>query len=58
MEYVGIDDGYGHYGELCCDVYVCPACGYEDVGHCEDCTDAHEHITSPEDINRNYKDYE
>jgi len=34
MDYVGIEDGYGMYADLSCDLYVCPVCDHHDTGEC------------------------
>jgi len=34
LEYVGIDDGFGMYGELACELWECPACGELVTGDC------------------------
>lgn len=50
MEYVGIDDGFGHDGDLACDVYECPACGEQVIGDCveDDLVHFHTRNHSPE----------
>ena len=34
MRYKGIDDGFGAYGNMICDVYECAVCGYEESDDC------------------------
>jgi hypothetical protein len=42
MEYVGVDDGFGLNGNLCCDVYECPICGGQERKDCFNCEDDEE----------------
>lgn len=34
LEYVGIDDGFGTHGDMCCELWECPACGEHVIGDC------------------------
>lgn len=48
LVYLGVSDGYGNYGNLCCDVYRCERCNEHTVDNCFNCEDdeqfgSHEH---------------
>lgn len=58
MRYAGIGDGFGAYGELFCDVYICEGCGFEEADECMNCDDDTMPNLTPEEINKAYKDYE
>jgi ribosomal protein L37AE/L43A len=34
MVYVGVDDGFGEYGDMACGIYECSACGEQVTGEC------------------------
>ena len=34
MQYVGVDDGGGDYGDSVCDEWQCDTCDYEEEGDC------------------------
>lgn len=42
LEYVGVDDGFGMHGNLCCDIWQCPACLETVAQDCENCEDDEE----------------
>lgn len=39
MDYLGVDDGGGVYGDSVCDTWECPECGFSDETNCREVPD-------------------